>query len=72
MDNDDLIKRYERELTTLEQIGTISTDGLDTTDKMGKQIYKLITDFNNDNKSRINQLRLILLKLKKSDGDDSV
>ena len=72
MGNEKLIKKYEQELSILEQLGTVSTDNLDTSDKMGERIYNLITDFNNDNESRKNQLQLILSKLKELDGDDDV
>ena len=72
MGNEELIKRYEQELSILEQLGTVSTDNLDTSDKMGERIYNLITDFNNENESRKNQLQLILSNLKKLDGDDDV
>jgi len=72
MDNDDLIKKYECLVTNLESIGTVTTDNLDPDDKMGKQIIDLINDFNKDNTARLNQLRLILSILKKSDGDSDV
>lgn len=72
MGNDDLIKLYEMELDSLKQMGTIRTDDLNPDKPMDKKILKLINDFNSDNKSRINQLTLILDKLKQSDGDNGV
>ena len=69
MDNDDLIKRCERELSIIETVETIPTDNIDPDTEIGETLIKLINDFNSENKSRINQLRLILSILKKSDGD---
>lgn len=72
MDNDDRIKWYERELNSLKSMGTLTTDDLNPDRPIEKKIIKLINDFNSENKSRINQLTLILDKLKQSDGDDDV
>lgn len=72
MTNDNLINRCERELSIIERVETIPTDNLDPDSDMGKTLIKLINDFNSDNKSRVNQLRLILSILKKSDGDSDV
>lgn len=72
MDNDDLIKRCESELSIIERVETIPTDDLDPDTEIGETLINLINNFNNENKSRVNQLRLILSILKKSDGDDSV
>ena len=72
MDNDDRIKWYERELNSLKSVGTLTTDDLNPDRPIEKKIIKLINDFNSENKSRINQLTLILDKLKQSDGDDDV
>jgi hypothetical protein len=72
MDNDDLIKRCESELSIIERVETIPTDDLDPDSEIGETLINLINDFNNDNKSRVNQLRLILSILKKADGDNSV
>ena len=72
MDNDDRIKWYERELNSLKHMGTLTTDDLNPDRPIDKKIIKLINDFNSENKSRINQLTLILSKLKQSDGDDDV
>lgn len=72
MDNDDLIKRCESELSIIERVEKIPTDDIDPDTEIGETLINLINDFNNENKSRVNQLRLILSILKKSDGDDSV
>ena len=72
VDNADLIKMYEMELSSLKHMGTIKTDDLNPDRPIDKKIIKLINDFNSENKSRINQLTLILSKLKQSDGDDDV
>ena len=72
MDSDDLIKWYEMELNSLKGAGTLTTDDLNPDIPIEKKIIKLINDFNSDNKSRINQLTLILDKLKQSDGDNDV
>ena len=72
MDSDDLIKWYEMELNSLKDAGTLTTDDLNPDIPIEKKIIKLINDFNSDNKSRINQLTLILDKLKQSDGDNDV
>ena len=56
----------------LKSVGTLTTDDLNPDRPIEKKIIKLINDFNSENKSRINQLTLILDKLKQSDGDDDV
>ena len=72
MGNEKLIKICESELSIIERVETIPTDDIDPDSEIGETLIKLINDFNNDNESRVNQLRLILSILKKSDGDDSV
>lgn len=70
--NEKLIKLYEMELDQLNQMGSLTTDHLNPNKPIDKKIIKLVNDFNSDNKSRINQLTLILDKLKQSDGDNDV
>lgn len=74
-DNKELIKQYEYEINILQQIEPINPADLNMSwcdDKTRETIMSIVNDDYYRWKNRINQLNLILDKLKQGDGDSDV
>ena len=71
-DKKDRIKQYEYDLWILQQVTPINPDDIDLSwcdSKTRDSIMTIVKDDYYRWKNRVNQLNLILTKLKKDDGD---